>query len=125
MQYRRIDAITGNFIEDVFSDSPSPGLIAVPCPAGFILPRWDGERWVEGGIAPPPTEAELEAQYKARVAELIHEAYSIDREAGLVGETLKAISEGLPASEEFLTYRAYVEQCKDKAYAEAYGRARE
>lgn len=82
------------------------------------------EQEYEEQPAVPPTAAELEQQYKARVAELIHEVYPIDREAGLVGETLKDMSEGLPVSEEFLAYRAYVEQCKDRAYAEAYGRAR-
>lgn len=97
----------------------------------MLIRVWDNvrqmhiEQEVEEQPSVPPTAAELEAQYKARVAELIHEVYSIDREAGLVGETLKDMSEGLPASEEFLTYRAYVEQCKDRAYAEAYGRARE
>lgn len=61
--YRKIDLETGMFIEDVISDGlllmengePDPAYIALPCPPGFYWPRWDGEKWVEGGTAPEPT----------------------------------------------------------------------
>lgn len=54
--YRKIDISTGVFIEDVIADAPSEDLIAVPVPAGFYWPKWDGTQWVEGR-----TDAEISA----------------------------------------------------------------
>ena len=48
--------VQGVFIEDVIADAPSEDLIAVPVPAGFYWPKWDGTQWVEGR-----TEAEISA----------------------------------------------------------------
>ncbi len=28
--------------------------VTTPCPQGFILPKWDGTQWVEGGVAKEP-----------------------------------------------------------------------
>ena len=92
--FRKIDIVTGNFLEDVLFESHpamktvmqesitledgtteiierevdaldgegNPILDAqyveeVP-KQGFYLPRWNGTEWVEGGVAPEPTEPE-------------------------------------------------------------------
>lgn len=44
----------GLFIEDDFVEELTEFTIETPCPAGFYLPKWDGEKWVEGGQAPEP-----------------------------------------------------------------------
>lgn len=31
-----------------------------PPPGGFVLPKWDGSSWVEGGVPPKPTLGETE-----------------------------------------------------------------
>ena len=60
--YRKIDTTTGNFIEDVLFESEPPfddgSYISTPVPQGFYLPKWNGTEWVEGGVAPEPTEPE-------------------------------------------------------------------
>ncbi len=56
MFFCKIDQVTGLWLEDTIHDAPpvndtgehDPTYIAVPCPEGFYLPRWDGGRWVEG-----------------------------------------------------------------------------
>ena len=48
----------GVFIEDAFVEELTESTIETPCPAGFILPRWDGEQWIEGGTKPEPTPHE-------------------------------------------------------------------
>ena len=47
--YRKIDE-NGMFIEDTFEiDVENPQLyIEGDVPQGFYLPKWDGEKWVEG-----------------------------------------------------------------------------
>ncbi len=70
---------------------------------------------------PPPTASELEARYKARVADLIHLQYSSDREAGLINEAIAALMLGEPAPAEYLAYLEYREACRDKAHLEVYG----
>lgn len=47
----RIDK-DGLYIEDVilFDDNVPNDCIDVDCPNGFILPKWNGEEWVEGGV---------------------------------------------------------------------------
>ena len=63
--YRKIDTTTGNFIEDVLFESEPPfddgSYISTPVPQGFYLPKWNGTEWVEGGVAPEPTEPEPQA----------------------------------------------------------------
>ena len=65
--YRKIDPITGNFIEDVIFESHPTVLdaegntvldaqyVEEAPKQGFYLPRWNGTEWVEGGVAPEPT----------------------------------------------------------------------
>lgn len=64
--FRKIDTVTGNFLEDVLFES-RPTLedgeldqqyIEEAPKQGFYLPRWNGTEWVEGGQAPEPTEPE-------------------------------------------------------------------
>jgi len=38
-----------------------PDLIATACPEGFYWPKWDGSQWIEGGSAPVPTVAQIQA----------------------------------------------------------------
>ena len=64
--FRKINTGTGNFIEDVLADEkPLDGLeysyIEQSPQQGFYLPRWDGSKWIEGGVAPDPTEPEPQA----------------------------------------------------------------
>ena len=59
--YRKIDPITGNFIEDVLFESHPTMLdaegntvldaqyVEKAPKQGFYLPRWNGTEWVEGG----------------------------------------------------------------------------
>ena len=64
--FRKIDTTTGNFLEDVlFESHPTledgeldPQYIEEAPAQGFYLPRWNGTEWVEGGVAPEPTEPE-------------------------------------------------------------------
>ena len=60
--FRKIDTITGNFLEDVLFES-HPTLeddeldqqyVEEAPPQGLYLPRWTGTEWVEGGTAPEP-----------------------------------------------------------------------
>ena len=50
MFVRKIDP-NGYFIEDAFVDELTEFTIETPCPDGFYLPKWDGEKWVEGKTA--------------------------------------------------------------------------
>ena len=58
--FRKIDATTGNFLEDVlFDENPTDGVeysyIEQAPMQGFYLPRWTGTEWVEGGVVTEPT----------------------------------------------------------------------
>ena len=70
--FRKIDTITGNFLEDVLFES-HPTLeddeldqqYVEEAPAqGFYLPKWNGTEWVEGGQAPEPTVPKLSTDEK-------------------------------------------------------------
>lgn len=64
--FKKIDVKTGNFIEDVLLDSRplldgldddgnviyDPQYVETPVPQGFYLPKWNGTKWIEGGVAP-------------------------------------------------------------------------
>lgn len=50
MLVRIIDS-NGFFVEDAFVDELTEFTIETPCPDGFYLPKWDGEKWVEGKTA--------------------------------------------------------------------------
>ena len=51
MIYVRIIDSNGFFVEDAFVDELTEFTIETPCPEGFYLPKWDGEKWVEGKTA--------------------------------------------------------------------------
>ena len=66
--FRKIDPITGNFIEDVIFESHPTVLdaegntvldaqyVEKAPKQGFYLPRWNGTEWVEGGEPSPIPE---------------------------------------------------------------------
>ena len=64
--FRKIDTVTGNFLEDVlFESNPTledgeldPQYIEDAPSQGFYWPKWNGTEWVEGGVAPEQTEPE-------------------------------------------------------------------
>ena len=68
--FRKIDTVTGNFLEDVlFESHPTledgeldPQYIEDAPSQGFYWPKWNGTEWVEGGVAPEPTEPEPQVQ---------------------------------------------------------------
>jgi hypothetical protein len=54
-----IDPATGLFVGDLPAHPAAevgaawPHIVTVPCPPGFIHPRWDGGQWIEGGTPDP------------------------------------------------------------------------
>ena len=58
MYFVRIIDENGLFIEDAFVEELNEFTIETPCPGGFYLPKWDGEKWVEGGEVPQPMPQE-------------------------------------------------------------------
>ena len=81
--FRKIDPITGNFIEDVIFESHPTVLdaegntvldaqyVEEAPKQGFYLPRWNGAEWVEGGQAPEPVEPEPQAPSEAERIEML------------------------------------------------------
>ena len=81
--FRKIDPITGNFIEDVIFESHPTVLdaegntvldaqyVEEAPKQGFYLPRWNGTEWVEGGQAPEPVEPEPQALSEAERIEML------------------------------------------------------
>ena len=67
--FRKIDIITGNFLEDVLfeshptleDDELDPQYIEEAPAQGFYWPKWNGTEWVEGGQAPEPVVPEPQA----------------------------------------------------------------
>ena len=47
----KIDLSTGLMIDVVSPDEVGEDIVETPCPDGFYLPKWDGEKWVEGKTA--------------------------------------------------------------------------
>lgn len=70
--FRKIDIITGNFLEDVRFESEPPiddgSYISAPVPQGFYWPKWDGAKWIEGGQALEPSEPEPQAPTMEQMA---------------------------------------------------------
>ena len=70
--FRKIDIITGNFLEDVrFENHPTledgeldPQYVEEEPPQGLYLPRYLNGVWVEGGVAPEPTTPQLSTDEK-------------------------------------------------------------
>lgn len=76
--YRKVDINTGLFIEDVFSESQEKDMLDVTPAQGFYWPKWDGEKWIEGGTAPEPSteptaEEIAEAETKVLITETLIE----------------------------------------------------
>ena len=81
--FRKIDPITGNFIEDVLFESHPTVLdaegntildaqfVEEAPQQGFYLPRWNGTEWEEGGQAPEPVEPEPQAPSEAERIEML------------------------------------------------------
>ena len=70
--FRKIDTITGNFLEDVLFES-HPTLeddeldqqyVEEAPPQGLYLPRYLNGVWIEGGVAPEPTTPQLSTDEK-------------------------------------------------------------
>ena len=74
--FRKIDTVTGNFLEDVlFESHPTledgeldPQYIEDAPSQGFYWPKWNGTEWVEGGVAPEPTTPEPQVPTMEEVA---------------------------------------------------------
>ena len=43
---------------------PDPQFVEEAPPQGFYIPRWNGSKWVEGGVAPEPTTPQLSTDEK-------------------------------------------------------------
>ena len=72
--FRKIDATTGLFIEDVLLMDGFMGnneFINTEVPQGFYWPKWNGKEWVEGGQAPDPVEPEPQAPSEAERIEML------------------------------------------------------
>lgn len=48
MIFVRVIDENGLFRGDNFVETLTEFTIEIPCPSGFYLPKWDGEKWVEG-----------------------------------------------------------------------------
>ena len=74
--FRKIDTLTGNFLEDVlFESHPTledgeldPQYIEDAPSQGFYWPKWNSTEWVEGGVAPEQTEPEQQVPTIEEVA---------------------------------------------------------
>ncbi len=77
MKYVRIIDKNGLFVTDEFVEELTEFTIETPCPQGFILPKWNGTEWVEGGvksteiIVPQPTIEEKVEQMQATLSTVI------------------------------------------------------
>ena len=77
--FRKIDTITGNFLEDVLfeshptleDDEPDQQYVEEAPPQGLYLPRYMNGIWVEGGQAPEPVEPEPQAPSEAERIEML------------------------------------------------------
>ena len=77
MRLVKINLETGLWIEDVLCDTapllddgnPDPQYKTPPTQGVDYTywPRWDGEKWVEGGTAPEPVEPELTDVEKLKI----------------------------------------------------------
>lgn len=65
----------GFFIRDDFADELTEYTIKTHCPDGFYLPKWDGEKWVEGlteeelAMTPQPAAATPTAEERLQALE--------------------------------------------------------
>ena len=76
--FRKIDAKTGNLLEDMlFESHPTledgeldPQYVEEAPPQGLYLPKWTGVEWVEGGIAPEPITSQPTVEDRLAMAEM-------------------------------------------------------
>jgi hypothetical protein len=59
--------------------------------------------------------------YDALTQKYIHQVYSLDDEFSRTNFAIMDMAQGLPFSQQYIDYRAYVEDCKDRAYMEVFG----
>ena len=64
-------------------------------------------------IAEPLTTEQIQQQYKEMVASLVRERYSVDDEFAILRKNMAGID-----TTDFVTYNAYVEQCKAQVKAQ-------
>jgi len=111
----------GYFVEDVLiedSESIPSDCIETICPQGFIKPKWDNSKWIEGGIisVKVETDEDKKERYNNFTVHYIREKYSSDDEYKILREKINGTD-----TENFATYNTYIEECKTKAHTEVYG----
>ena len=75
---RIIDSTTGIFLRDDFTANDGEIALDVAPAQGLYWPKWDGEKWIEGGVAPEPSteptaEEIAEAETKVLITETLIE----------------------------------------------------
>lgn len=71
---------------------PDPQYVDVPVPDGFYWPKWDGEKWIEGGKAPEPTETPHMPTLEEQVVQLQEENQTLRETVdGIFTEVLPSI----------------------------------
>lgn len=108
-----IDVEYINVLDEFGNVQYDPHYVETVCPSGFILPKWDGVEWVEGGVKPELTVEQKEVAYHERVVELIRERYSANDEIAIIRKKLAGLDEV-----EFDGFNLFVEECKDLARLE-------
>ena len=66
----------GLFVCDDFVDELTDKTIETPCPDGFYWPKWDGEKWVEGGT-PQVTDQTDITQTKIQIQSAVQSATTV------------------------------------------------
>lgn len=111
--------LNGYYIEDILieeNESIPNSCIEVICPRGFIKPKWNGSKWIEGGVIPVETDEEKKERYNNFAIQYIREKYTTDDEYKILREKMAGID-----NNNFATYNTYIEECKTKAHTEVYG----
>ena len=75
---KRIIDQNGLFLRDDFTANDGEIALDVVPAQGFYWPKWDGEKWIEGGVAPEPSteptaEEIAEAETKVLITETLIE----------------------------------------------------
>ena len=75
---KRIIDSNGLFLRDDFTANDGEIALDVAPAQGFYWPKWDGEKWIEGGVAPEPSteptaEEIAEAETKVLITETLIE----------------------------------------------------
>lgn len=75
--------------------------------------RQNFEVWLS--MAKSREETILHEKYRCKVQEFIRQKYTEHDEAKLINEALTDYMEGRSPSQEYIGYRTYVEECKERA----------